>query len=148
MELPHSKQSQTAYKKKRKRPKVTIKEDAIQKQCDDLLIALRIKYLRIPDWVWKWLKENAPVSVISELSGKFAGMPDDLPLIKLTEKYSLCLGLELKTEAGKLSTKQKRWIKEVGGVVSRSPDDTIEIIDRFIKDADIIKNLISKNEGL
>ena len=144
--FPYGKKKQLAYKKKRKNPKVSISESDNQKQCNDLLEAHQIKYLRIPDWVWGWLKHNAPVSVINELSGKFAGMPDNLPLIKLTDKYSLCLGLELKTEAGRLSTKQKRWQKEVGSIVSRSPDDNIEIVNEFMRDAEIIKGLISKNE--
>ena len=142
------KSDQLSYKKKRKRPKVTIKESALQKQCDDLLKALRIKYLRIPDYVWSWLKRKAPVEIITALSEAFAGMPDNITLTKISDRYALAMGLELKTEAGKLSGKQKKWIDRNGGVVSRSPDDTIKEVDEFIKVAEILKTLLVTHKDI
>ncbi len=146
--MKYSKADQLSYKKKRKCPKVTIKESDLQKQCDDLLKNLRIKYLRIPDYVWKWLKQNAPVEIITALSESFAGMPDNVTLVKISDKYALAMGLEIKTEAGKLSGKQKKWIDREGGVVSRSTDDTIKEVDQFIKTAETIKTFLAIHGGI
>lgn len=130
-ELLLSKKKQLAYKQKRKNPKVTISESALQKQCDDTLDGYRIIYLRIPNWVWKWLKQNAPVSLMNYMSTRFAGMPDSIAIKPLKGKYNLALCLELKTEKGRLHGKQKRWAKELNVQISRSPEDTIKEIEEF-----------------
>ena len=169
MELPLSKNKQLKHRKRKKSiPKVTIKEDAIQKQCNDMLDWNGIKYIRIEDYVWSGLKTiirelslsikhglsakktawllHLSQAILSALSDRFAGMDDIVAFIPVMDKYSLCLSLELKTEAGKQSTKQKRWNKQVSGRESRSPDQTIVIINEFIRDAEIIKKLIIKSQ--
>lgn len=147
MDLAFPKHKQTAYRTKRKNPKVKISEDAIQKQCNDMLVALRIKYFRVPNYVWLWMKHNAPIEILKALTDSFKDMPDNVCLIKITDKYALCMPLELKTESGKLNKRQGDWIKYNGGVVSRSPDESIKLVDQFIKDAEKIKE-IAKEKGI
>lgn len=107
-------------------------ESQLQKQCNDLLDSLRVKYLRIPDWIWSWLKLNAPVQVVNELSERFGGMPDNMCVRKLNDKYNLLMALELKTAKGKLHGKQKTWEKEIAVQVSRTPDETIQKVNEFL----------------
>jgi hypothetical protein len=107
-------------------------EEQIQKQCDDLLAIHRIRYLRIPDWIWSWLKLNAPVQVVKELSDRFGGMPDNMCIRKLDDKYNFLLALELKTATGRLHGKQKTWEKEITVQISRSPDETIAKVNAFL----------------
>lgn len=107
-------------------------ESQLQKQCNDLLEAHRIKYLRIPDWLWTWIKLNAPEQVKKELSKLFAGMPDNMCIRKLDDKYNLLMALELKTAKGKVHGKQKTWAKEISVQISRTPDETIQKVNDFL----------------
>ena len=136
MQLKFSKAAQTAYKKKRKKPTLKITEKAIQKQANDLLNAHRIRYLRIEDWIWTWLRHNAPVQIVNELSERFGGMPDNVCLISVGN-YCLALMMELKSATGKQHGKQKHW---PAVQISRSPDETIEIVNQFIEDAEEINS--------
>ncbi len=127
-----SKSKQLAYRTKRKKPKVHIKESQLQKQCDDYLAINRIKYLRIPNWIWNWLRHNAPIEIMNYMSERFGGMPDNICLIPIGEsKYNLALCLELKTETGRIHGKQKQWMKDLHVVISRSPEDTMHLIKLF-----------------
>jgi hypothetical protein len=143
-ESPFSKKKQLAYKEKRKNPKVTISEDALQKQCNDVLEAYRIRYLRLPDWLWLWLKKNAPMNILNYMSKVFTGMPDNIAILPLNDKYNLALCLELKTEKGQQHGKQKHWSKELKVQLSRNPDETIAIIESFLEDAEKLKELLSR----
>ncbi|MDD5050982.1 MAG: hypothetical protein PHV93_04590 [Candidatus Pacebacteria bacterium] len=107
-------------------------EEQIQTQCDDLLAAYHIRYLRIPDWIWTWLKLNAPPQIVKELSDRFGGMPDNMLIKKIDDRYNLLMALELKTATGRLRGKQKTWEKEIAVQVSRSPDETIANVNEFI----------------
>ena len=106
-------------------------EEQIQKQCDDLLAALHIRYLRIPDWVWAWIKLNAPPQIVKALSDRFGGMPDNMCIRKFG-KYNLLMALELKTKTGQLHGKQKIWNKEINVQVSRTPEETIQNVNDFM----------------
>ena len=144
MDLKFSKQNQTAYKKKRKRPTVTVSEDEMQDQCNNILKVLGLKYIRIPDWVWNWLIHNAPVQVNNYMSEMFAGMPDVLVPIQVSEKYNLLLQLELKTEAGKLSNKQKKWAEKTAVQVSRGVKQNKIIIEEFVEFSDKLRKFLLK----
>jgi len=145
------KSDQLAYKKKRKKPVLKITEKAIQKQANDLLDAHRIRYLRIEDWVWTWLngchvelngcggtvlKKNVPIEILTELTRRFGGMPDNVCLIP-AGKYCLALMMELKSAKGKIHGRQKHW---PAVQISRSPDETIEMVNQFIEDAEEINS--------
>ena len=139
-ELKFSKAKQTAHKRKKPVPKVTITEDQLQGQCNDTLNAYRMRWLRIPDWIWAWLKQNAPIQIMKELSKRFGGMPDIIALEPVGD-YNLALLLELKTETGKLHGKQKHW---KGAQISRDPDKTIETITQFLKDAEVLRDFYDR----
>ena len=133
--LEFSKEKQTAHKRKRKNPVLNLTESELQTQLNDTLDAYRIKYIRIPDFVWYWIKRWAPLEVINALSRYFGGMPDNIALIPLGKKYSLVLSIELKAKGRKKHGKQKHW----QSIISRSPEDSIKIIEKFIIDASQIK---------
>ena len=114
-------------------------EEQIQKQCDDLLAAHHIRYLRIPDWIWTWLKLNAPSQIVKALSDRFGGMPDNMLIKRIDDKYNLLMAQELKTATGRLHGKQKTWAKEIAVQISRSPDETIANVNAFLA-ADYEKN--------
>ena len=131
MELKYSKKKQTTRYHKRRIQSIKITESQLQKSCEDVLNAHRIKYLRIPDWVWRWIKWHAPPQIVKALSDRFGGVPDIVALEPIG-KYNLALLLELKTKTGKLHGKQKHW---TGNQISRDPDKTKKIIREFINDA-------------
>ena len=130
-ELKFSKAKQTAHKRKKPVPKVTITEDQLQGQCNDTLNAYRIRWLRIPDWIWNWLIHNAPVRINKWMAERFGGMPDIVALEPVGD-YNLALLLELKTERGKLHGNQKHW---KGKQISRDPDTTILKVRNFLEEA-------------
>jgi len=134
------KSKQLAYRIKRKDGKATIKEDALQQQCNDYLEIKRIRYIRIPDSVWRWLAYKASEAIKKWFRFIFGGLPDNICIIPINEKYNLCLALELKTETGKLHGRQKHWSKELAVQISRSPEDTMRIIDEFECEAERMRN--------
>ncbi len=137
-----SKKAQLKYRTKRKNPGVIIKESELQKQANDYLEAYRIRYIRIPDGVWGFLAYKASEGVKLWFRKIFGGIPDNVCMIRINEKYNLCLAMELKTKTGKLHGRQKHWYKDLAVQISRSPEDTMEIINNFIKDAEKMKNEI------
>lgn len=142
-----SKKSQLAYRKKRKKTVVKVKESELQKQANDLLDYLRIPYYRIPDFVWNWVKHNAPVEIVKALADSFAGkLPDNFVFTNLTDKYLIALPMELKTATGKLHGKQKTYAKRDNWQISRSPEETIELVNQFIADAALYTKILTKEE--
>ncbi len=138
-----SKKAQLAYKYKRKSVAVTLKEEAIQKQANDYLDIKKIRYIRIPDGVWGYLAYKASEGIKIWFRKIFGGIPDNICMIRINEKYNLCLALELKTKTGKLHGKQKHWYKDLAVQISRSPEDTMQIIDGFEKEAERMKGVLS-----
>jgi len=120
---------------------LAVSEDAMQDQANDLLAAYGIEYIRIPDGIWRWLQLNAPAHVQAFFKSTFRGMADNVCMIPISDKYSLCLCLELKSAKGKLHGKQKEKNAALAWQVSRSVDETIAIIDTFRSDAARFKKL-------
>lgn len=137
MDLPFSKEKQTAHRRKRKHPTFDITESQLQGQLNDLLDAYQIRYMRFPSPVWKWIRENAPVEVKTALSKAFGGMPDCQCLVPLDAQYSLAIGIELKVKGRKKHGKQKHW----QSVVCRTPDESIKAVQEFLDAVEIIKKL-------
>jgi len=135
--IPKSKQ--LAYRHKRRNGTPAIKEDALQKQANDYLELKRIRYIRIPDAIWRWLAYKASEYVKKWFRFIFGGIPDNICIIPINDKYNLCLALELKTKTGKLHGKQKHWSKDLAVQISRTPEDTMQIIDEFINEAERMK---------
>jgi hypothetical protein len=76
---------------------------------------------------------------------RWKSKPDTLALIPITEKYSLACEVELKTEIGVQSKRQKDYSSRMPVQISRSPDDNIKIIMAFAEDAKIIKKILAQN---
>jgi hypothetical protein len=156
-----TKKDQLKYRNKRKgKPGLNISESLLQKQCDDYLALKGLYYIRIVDGVWnglnyvmkelaikRWYNLLSVVkNVLQALKNRFAGATDNTVLIGLNEKYSLALSLELKSKKGKKHGKQKTVAKKIPVQESRTPEETMGIINQFIKDAEIIKSIIIKNK--
>jgi hypothetical protein len=120
--------------------KLVCTEDQTQEQCNQYLRVKWIKFLRIPNYVWLWLKQNAAIHILKALTDSFAGMPDNVIIERISEKYNLVLQLELKTEDGVMGPEQEKWAEDTAVVISRSPDDTIREVDEFLNTVERYKN--------
>jgi len=127
-------------RRKRKAPVLDITESQLQEQLNDLLNAYQIRYIRIPDSIWHWLKRNAPVEVIRAMSDALGGMPDNVCMIPISDRYSLMLAIELKVKGRKKRGKQKHW----QSTISRTPDENIALIEEYVKQADIVKEILER----
>jgi hypothetical protein len=135
-----SKRKQLSYRGRKHPAKVgVLKEEGLQKQLNDMLNAHGIWFIRIPDGIFRWMKMNAPMGVQRWFFGLFGGIPDCIPLIKVSDKYMLCCPIELKSKTGQRHGKQKHWeTKGIPFQISRTPEKNIEIVEQFIKDANQI----------
>jgi len=138
MQIPKS--NQLAYRNKHRKPFVYMKEDVLQLQANDYLELKRIRYIRIPDTIWRWIAYKATEAVKIWFRKIFGGIPDNICILPINKNYNLCLALELKTAAGQLHGKQKHWSKDLSVQISRSPEDTMRIIDKFIAEAERMKD--------
>jgi len=159
MEQEFSKKKQLGRNYKPKNiGKLDIAEDAIQGQCNDTLNWHQIKYIRIPDWLWKALNKllksfagngwryGLMMKIMDELSKVFGGMPDNVCFIKISDTLNLALLLELKSKKGKLHGKQNTWYRDQAVQISRDPDTTITIVQSFIEDAEKLKEIINQEK--
>jgi hypothetical protein len=117
-------------------------EALLQGQMDDILDTMGIEFRRVPDGLWRFLKMCAPVQVVKQLADRWSGKPDVLMMIPINEKYSLACEVELKSKSGKFSDKQEEYRNRMPVLESRSPERSLEIIEQFKKDSDLIKLLI------
>ena len=117
-------------------------EAQLQQQMDDMLSALGIWYIRIADGFFRWVKMNAPTRIQKYFFGMFGGIPDSLPMIRVSDKYMLVCPIELKSAKGQLHGKQKHWDgKGIPFQLSRSPEVSIRIVEAFQADAAIVRGL-------
>jgi len=133
-------------KKQVEKIKLKIPESCNQKFANEYLELKKIKNIRIPDSVWSSLHfKNQRIKMLlakGETNNGLAGIADNTCFIKISDKYSLALHLELKSTDGKLSGKaQKENAKELPYQIAKSPEDVIEIVDNFIKTAEDFKKM-------
>ncbi len=130
-ELKFSKKKQVSYKTKSINKASGVKESAIQKQCEDYLLAIQMPFIRIPDAVYKAIFGSQGIKIhVRMLISKFLkGLPD-ITMLHPSGRY-LCV--ELKTATGKQSQGQKTFQKKVKDnyVTCRSFDEFIEIANKF-----------------
>ncbi len=125
-------------KRKRRRPAaVSVPESGLQKQMNETLALYHAKYLRITDNFWNQLRKAWKAGYISDgeyfgFCKTFIGMPDNMALFQITEKYNLCLAAELKTERGKLNPDQRKWQKEIAVQVLRSTEENENSVKDFV----------------
>jgi hypothetical protein len=131
-----TKESQLAYRKKSPRARAIVPEASIQSAVDDYLAVINLRSVRIPDAIWRWIAAKAPTGVRMWFGRVFGGLPDNIVLIPLNERYALALLLELKTTAGQLHGKQKTESKRLPWRVARSVEEAVEIINQAERDAE------------
>ena len=122
-------------------------ESDLQKQLNDMFDALNIWNLRFPDGFFRYIKMKAPMGIQRFFFGIFGGIPDSLPMIKVSDKYMLCCPVELKNAKGQLHGKQKHWEhKGIAVQISKSPEQNIDIVERFQADAKIVQGLFQAQD--
>jgi len=114
-------------------------ESELQAWCDDYLINKRISFIRLPDGFWGWLYYNGTEKIKKWFRFCFGGIADNTCFIPITDKYSLCLHLELKTKIGKLHGRQKIEAQILPWQIARSTKEIEDIINKFQEDAKKIK---------
>ena len=100
-------------------------EDALQRQCEEVLKIKRVHYIHIPNSLYRAARKQD--------ADMFRGLPD-LIVFDRGKKWARTLFVELKKATGKLSQGQKnfaRYFPENYCEV-RSLDDFVELFNEFI----------------
>ena len=105
-----------------------VAEVAIEAQAEGLLDALRIEWRRVPDSLWRFLKQSAPVWITVHMAKRWKHKPDLLLLLPIGGGYSLAKEIELKSAKGKLSPGQEEYAARMPVTVCRTPDQTIAVV--------------------
>ena len=124
-ELKFSKRKQVGRHITDKPDSKPIKKDeaTLQRQCEELLDWMKIKYIRIPDSLWR---NKAPIYTKKLMSKYLKGLPD-LTILFNNGTY-LCV--ELKTKVGTLTQGQKNFAKYIDELHEiRSFDDFEKLIN-------------------
>jgi hypothetical protein len=129
------------FTKKKTEPKkktVKIGEKVIQEKLEGRLRSYGLKFFHIPDLLLFFLKNNpaVPQYIRNLVSEYFKGVPDLVVFHKNQEGYNYCLLLELKTEAGKVSTGQQRWHSGLNVIVTYGLKEAYQAVEDFIKFVD------------
>lgn len=121
-----------------------IPEKGIQKQLNDMLLAHRIKHIRIPDVFWFWLHNlsNAPEWLKMQLGASWGGLPDNMMLVPVSGKYMLCCPIECKKKKGRRRGKQLNWEDEnLPFQITKDPDQSIAIVQKFMADVPAVRDV-------
>lgn len=103
-------------------------EDSIQKRAEALLVQLGIPYVRIPSVILSRFFCSKSVSIWHkrDVAKYLSGIPD---LMLFDKKKGTYKAIEIKTEKGRASPKQKMWIEALGAVVTKGWEETkVEIL--------------------
>jgi len=104
-------------------------EDQLQKACEQWLKLKNITYIHLPKGAQRYLwnpKFGIPVQVAAEASRALKGVPD-LILFGTDRNF---LMIELKSEKGKLTPEQKRWL-DFGMIVCKDFDTFQKIVEEW-----------------
>ena len=130
-----SKHIQAGRYSKKSLKKTNEPEEELQRDVNEYLAFRQIDYIRIPN-----------TSSVAAIRGALCGRPDNTCKIPISDKYSLCLELELKTKSG-LHGEQIRLSRDNPWQIAQTFEDARAIIDAFVKDAELIKEMIRKYGG-
>ena len=128
-----------------KNNKIVVPESALQNQLNDLLNQLKLKFIRISDALWTWIVYHAPPKIRQMLSAMFGGMPDVITIASISKKYNLCMAIEVKTEKGKLSKKQKTWQDNISVQVNRSTAENEKSVLEFLEMQKKLQEFLKNN---
>jgi hypothetical protein len=134
-----SKKSQLAYRGRKARKGtlsaaiadngLRVPEAALQGQAEDMLDAIGLEWRRVPDNLWRYLKQSAPAHIVKQLADRWKGKPDLLILLPIGGGYSLCKEIEIKALRGKLSPAQEDYIARMPVEICRTPEQTMAAVD-------------------
>lgn len=116
------------------------KESDLQKFADDYLAVQCLKYIRIPDGIFRWVQVNCAIGFKMWFNKTFAGMPDNTVFFPVGE-YSIALHMELKSAKGQLHGKQKTEAQTLPWKVCRTPEEVMAAIQAAQKEADRLSSL-------
>ena len=85
------------------------------------------------DGFWRWLAMHKWTPQVAWFRKMFGGMPDNLCIKPLNDKYCLAMCLELKSRRGHLHGRQKADARSLPWIVCRTPEEAKEAIDNFIE---------------
>jgi len=120
---------QRSIRKKRPQRKAAVPETTIQSLTEQYLHLKNLYFIHIKNAVYRTIFANPSVSIQDKRAAKeaIAGIPD------LVIMHEGCyLALELKTEIGKLSQRQRLVQQQIGTLVPRSFEEAKGYIDRFL----------------
>ncbi len=112
------------YRKPVKRKaKATTPEAVIQRQVENYCALVHLECFHIPEimlsvFKWKADRTGGELGALRDASEAVGGFPDCL--IFDPKRHGEVLVLELKTDIGKMSKNQKRWLRVLGTRVPRS----------------------------
>lgn len=122
-------------KKKSRVKKAKTPEAYLQSQIDSLLALRGIKFIRVPDLVYRlcgWGNNKLKPWEKVALSQAFKGLPDNILMMgDLKGKYFVGMNLENKSDVGKQSAGQKKWAKELPVNVMRTFEEAEKAVNEF-----------------
>lgn len=131
------------YKRRAEVKKGFSKEASIQKFVDDYLKIKQIDYIRIPDALWSFIKRYAPPGIQAIIARDLAGWSDNIPFVKITDKFFIGCFMENKSFKGKLHGKQKTMSDRLNYQIIRTPEDAMELIEELNQTAEKLKEYMS-----
>jgi hypothetical protein len=130
--------------------KAEIPEESLQVFADEYYQIKHIRYIRIPDGIFRWIKMKASTGIQKWFFGMFKAMPDNLLLLPLG-KYMLAVPIELKTQdkkgraVGQLHGEQKHRAEEENWIIARNQQEIMTATEQAEQDAEKIKEYIKNN---
>ena len=130
-----SKSAQVGRYGRKKLKKVDAPESDLQGFVDEYLDMCQIEYIRVPNTTSSRVIRKA-----------LCGIPDNTAMIPISDDYSLCLHLELKTKS-QLHGKQLNMARNLPLKIAQTPEAAQGIIDRFRADAGRYKGILAKMDS-
>ena len=111
---------------------VGVPEQTIQKQVETYLQLKGLKYMHIPDEIYRLCSpmSSTPIYIKRVISESLKGIPD-LMIFKKTGDDILCLMIELKKKNAKARQSQKKWHGELPVKVLDTFEKAREAIDQW-----------------
>jgi len=126
-----------------------VPESDLQAFADDYLATTRADQLRIPNWMYAWVKRSAPKAFAVQFMERFTGYPDNTIWEPVGDCYSICLSMEIKRARGQLSgNRQKALAKKRNYQIPRSPGQIEALLVKFRADAEMLNAILNKYGGI
>jgi hypothetical protein len=127
--------------KDRHNRKASAPEAPLQSFTNSFLEAKGVPYIRIPEEVYYSIFANPsiPVHVKKWVSENIKGLPDNVCILPITPKFNLCWAVELKSDIGKQTARQRDWARQISVVVARTQAEIVAGLARFMTVAERLK---------